>query len=138
VAEQLRGIVGDGGDRITAPGDLDPVFLSHRLQACDLLIQPYPDGASSRRTTLMSALAHGIPVVTTIGHLSESFWDDSDAVATAPVGDIAALSRVVAELLRDSQRRRTMAAAARSLYEERFSLPHVIEALRSEMCEAVC
>jgi glycosyltransferase involved in cell wall biosynthesis len=138
VAEQLRSSTADNGDRITAPGDLDPVSLSHRLQACDLLIQPYPDGASSRRTTLMSALAHGIPVVTTIGHLSESFWDDSDAVATAPVGDIAALSHVVAELLRDSHRRRRMAVAARSLYEERFSLPRVIEALRSEMCGAVC
>jgi len=138
MAGQLRAIVGSHGDRVTATGDLDPVSLSHRLQACDLLIQPYPDGASGRRTTLMSALAHGVPVVTTIGHLSERFWDDSSAVATAPAGDIAALARVAADLIHDAPRRRRMAVAARSLYEERFSVPHVIEALRSEMCGAVC
>jgi glycosyltransferase involved in cell wall biosynthesis len=138
VAKQLQAISGDQGNRITATGDLDAASLSHALQACDLLIQPYPDGASSRRTTLMAALAHGIPVATTTGRLSESFWKDSTAVATAPAADSAALLQVVADLLRDQQRRSGMARSARTMYEERFSLHHVIHALRAEPCGAMC
>ena len=138
VAKQLQGIAGDDGRRVTATGDLDPVSLSHALQASDLLIQPYPDGASSRRTTLMAALAHGIPVATTIGRLSENFWKDSKAVVTAPAGDTAALLLAANNVLRDPHRRSEMAVAARVLYEERFDLHHAIQALRAESCGALC
>jgi glycosyltransferase involved in cell wall biosynthesis len=138
VAAQLRAVVGEKAGYISAGGDLDAISISHRLQACDLLIQPYPDGASSRRTTLMAALAHGVPVATTSGRLSEPLWKESNAVVLAPAGDAAALARVAIDLVRNPQRRREMALAARALYEERFSLSHVIRALRTEACGAVC
>jgi glycosyltransferase involved in cell wall biosynthesis len=138
VARQLQTTAGEDADRISASGDLDPASLSIALQACDLLMQPYPDGASSRRTTLMAALAHGLPVVTTTGRLSESFWQDSKAVAIAPASDAAALARATIGLLRDEEHRCQMSAAARDLYQQRFSIDHVIRALRSEAYEAVC
>ena len=45
--------------------------------ACDLLVQPYPDGISSRRTSAMAGLALGVPVVTTTGHLTEPLWAET-------------------------------------------------------------
>ena len=36
--------------RQSYPG-LEAASLSHCLQACDVMLQPYPDGVSSRRTT---------------------------------------------------------------------------------------
>ena len=48
--------------RIQATGTLSPQALADHIGACDLLIQPYPDGISSRRTSAMAGLALGIPV----------------------------------------------------------------------------
>ena len=39
-------------------------ILSRHLQACDVLVQPYPEGITSRRTSAMAALAHGRAIVT--------------------------------------------------------------------------
>lgn len=136
VAEDLRRQLGDRAARIGASGELDAAGLSQRLQACDVLVQPYPDGASTRRTTLMAALSHGVPVVTTVGRLSESFWRDSDAIATVSAGDVEGMARLVARLARDPQRRAAMAASARATYDARFDLRHVIHALRTGECAA--
>ena len=137
VLETLRTRLGDQAFRVDASGELDAAGLSQRLQACDLLVQPYPDGASTRRTTLMAALAHGVPVVTTVGRLSESFWRDSDAIATVGVGDIEGMARQAATVARDPKRRQAMAASARATYDARFDLRHVIHALRTGKC-ATC
>ena len=135
-AGQLRSEAGASASRILASGELDAALLSCHLQACDLVAQPYPDGASTRRTTLMAALAHGVPVVTTIGLLSEPFWESSGAVASVPAGDMAAMTRAVAELAREPAALRQLASSARDVYDARFGLPHVIEALRADACGA--
>lgn len=122
--------------RLRAAGALDAEALSCRLQACDLLLQPYPDGASTRRTTLMTALAHGLPVVTTLGPLSEPFWGQSGAIAATPAGDPAAMARAAADLAAEPGRRGRLGASAHAIYEERFSMRHVIAALRADTCEA--
>ena len=84
----------------------------------------------------MAALSHGVPVVTTVGRLSESFWRDSDAIATVSAGDVEGMARLVARLARDPQRRAAMAASARATYDARFDLRHVIHALRTGECAA--
>src|SRR5512135_1070561 len=58
--------------RVITPGPLPAPAIAEYLRACDLVLQPYPDGASGRRTTLMTALANGVPVVTTLGVLYPS------------------------------------------------------------------
>jgi glycosyltransferase involved in cell wall biosynthesis len=118
--------------RVRAAGTLSPDALSLTMQACDVLVQPYVDGASSRRTTLMAALAHGVPVVTTEGRLSEPVWRASNAVRLVAPGDPEAAAREVVALCRDAAERRRLAAAGRALYAERFDLSHTIEALLGE------
>lgn len=136
-AADLRRAFPELQGRIAGAGGLGSRELSAHLQACDVMLQPYVDGASTRRTTLMAALAHGVPVVTTIGRLSEPFWSGSPAVSAVPAGDIEGLIHAAVTLAGDPARRRQQAGAAREAYEARFALAHVISALRDDRCEPV-
>jgi glycosyltransferase involved in cell wall biosynthesis len=115
--------------RVHAPGPLSTGDLSRHLAACDLLVQPYPDGANGRQTSLAAGLEHGLPVVTTEGPSTEPVWHESGAVALAPSGDAAAAARLVDRLLADDAERARLGAAAQRLYDERFHLRHTIAAL---------
>lgn len=116
--------------RVYATGALCAEDLSRYMRACDFMVQPFPDGVSSRRTSAMAGLSHGRPIVTTSGPLTESFWSGSGAVALAPVGDVAALVGAARRLLEDEEARARMSAAASSLYRERFDVRNTIAALR--------
>ena len=98
--------------------------------ACDLMLQPYADGVSTRRTSLMAALAHRSAVVTTDGVLTEPLWRQSGAVALVDSGDLAAMRATLTHLMDDPARRARMGAAAGALYAERFDVAHTIAALR--------
>jgi glycosyltransferase involved in cell wall biosynthesis len=117
-------------ERVHATGSLSENEVSRHISACDVMIQPYPDGISSRRTSTMVGLAHGLPIVTTSGHLTESLWAASGAVAIAPVGDATAFIELVRRLLADASERNSLGVAARALYERQFDLKHTIAALR--------
>ncbi len=120
--------------RAIAAPDLSPESLSWHLQACDMVVQPYPDGVSTRRTTAMAALAHGVPMVTTVGRLSEPFWSTSPAVTVVPAGDASALAAAASELARDTDRRRRQGDHARALYDERFEVARTLDALITGHC----
>ena len=121
----------DLADRVHATGSLALADLSCHLSACDVMIQPYPDGISSRRTSAMAGLSHGLPVVTTTGHNTESLWAESNALVLVPAGNVAALMRLTGQLLRDEGERERLSAAARKLYQERFDLRCTIAELRA-------
>ncbi|MET0626297.1 MAG: glycosyltransferase [Pyrinomonadaceae bacterium] len=117
-------------NRIHAAGTLAPEALSRHLAACDLLVQPFPDGVSARRTSVMAGLAHGLAVVTSVGALTEELWEESGAVALAPAGDDGAMLDEVRRLLASAEARARLGAAARELYRERFDLSHTVASLR--------
>ena len=118
--------------RIVRTGYLSPEEVSPALAAADVAAQPFTDGASLRRTSLLACFAQGIPVVTTrpqrFRHLPERFrvspFDDPDAyaitervAALVAKGDHAALAREIADLLSNVERRERLAAAGRRLAE---------------------
>jgi glycosyltransferase involved in cell wall biosynthesis len=118
-------------NRIHATGALAPADLSRSIAACDLMVQYYPDGVTTRRTSCIAELLHGRPVVTTSGHLTESLWDESRAVAMAPANDLGATAELVRRLIDDSDERQRLGAAARELYDRRFDIRHTVSALRA-------
>ena len=120
---------------VQATGALSPGELSRHIAACDLLIQPYPDGASSRRGSLMACLAHGKPILTTAGPGMEPVWDRSRAVCLAPAGDIDSFVREFDELFSNPVERSRLAQAAAQLYRARFDIAHTVAALRNVQAE---
>jgi glycosyltransferase involved in cell wall biosynthesis len=116
--------------QVQATGALRAEELSSHLAACDLLIQPYPDGVSTRRGSFMAGLANGKPIVTTTGWLTEPFWIHCDAVALAPAGNTDAFLDQLRRLRQDATERLRAGSAAAKLYQERFDISHTVSTLR--------
>lgn len=118
--------------RLEAAGVLADRDLSSCLAACDIMLQPYPDGISARRTTAMAALAHGIPLVTTIGHSTEDYWRKCDSISTVPARNCEAFVNAALHLLNDESERLRMSSRSRRFYDEEFDVRHMIRVLRGE------
>ncbi len=116
--------------RVSATGVLDSDALSRHLEACELMIQPFPDGINARHTSALASLALGVPVVTNSGPHTEAFWRDSDAVALASAPDGLRVGEAAVDLLQDSSRRAHLADQALKLYDRLFDVRHAISALR--------
>jgi hypothetical protein len=119
-------------DRLNASGHLSQRDASFYLQACDLLLQPYPDGVSSRRTSVMAGLAHGIPIVTNTGFLSEPIWHETNCVSLSDVNDTETFVRKIEDLLGDSDERSRLAQRASAVYAQKFALEQTLIELCKE------
>src|SRR5262249_35643924 len=115
--------------RVQATGTLTSRELSLHLQACDVLVQPYPDGVTTRRGTVMAALEHGRPVVTTPGRLPEPIWAELNAAKLVPVNNVAAAVDAVRGLASDEAQRRRLSERALAVYRQRFDVQHTVAAL---------
>jgi glycosyltransferase involved in cell wall biosynthesis len=115
--------------RLHGTGALRSVDVAINLAATDVVVQPYPDGISTRRSSAMAGLALALPIVTTEGPLTESLW--KGAVHLAPAGDPRSFVEAVEELLADTQRLNDLRQRAAELYADRFALKHTVEQLRS-------
>jgi glycosyltransferase involved in cell wall biosynthesis len=117
--------------RVFATGPMPESDVSIHIGACDVMLQPYPDGITSRNTSALAGLAHGKATATTTGRFSEDFWPRCGAVSLAPDEDADALARATIDLLNDRDRAKAMGCAALKLYRDVFDLEHTIAALRS-------
>ena len=118
--------------RVTATGRASAHDVSVQLQACDVLIQPFPDGVTTRRTSVMAGLANGRAVVTINGKLTEEVWRSTGSVALVAPADPFALSHAVRELLADVDARHALEARASATYNAAFALHHTIEGLQAD------
>ena len=116
------------GVRIDTPGRLAEHELSLHLSTADLCLLPFTDGVSTRRTTLMAALAHGLPVLGLDGRGTDSVLTrHPDAIVLTATGDRACYARAAVELGADRMALRARGEAARRLYEEQFDWPVVAD-----------
>lgn len=116
-------------ERIQATGPLPGDEVAAALRACDLVVQPYPDGVTTRRTSVMASLANQVATVTTWGFLSEPVWAETGAVALAPARDARAIAAATHALLCDRERRLALAETGSRVYDQRFALECTIDTL---------
>lgn len=114
---------------VLGTGALSREDLAAALRACDLVVQPYPDGVTTRRTSVMAALANGVATVTTRGALTEPVWSAHRAVALVPAGQPVACAAMVSRLLQDPGERAALGARGLRLYDDAFALERTIAAL---------
>ncbi|HID51606.1 MAG TPA: glycosyltransferase family 1 protein [Anaerolineae bacterium] len=86
--------------RVHWTGFVPAHHVSAWLQATDVLVMPYRDGASLRRGTLMAALAHGRPLITTTPTTPTPELAHGRNVWLVPSDDAAELAAAI-QMLRD-------------------------------------
>ncbi len=126
----LKKLEGTLSDRVIAFDNLQAEEVCTHLAACDLMVQPYKDGITTRRTSSMAALALGVPVVTNSGRLTEPLWQECGSVALTKDASPAAFVLTSEELLSCPQKRAEQARRGAGVYARRFALANTIQALR--------
>ncbi|HEU4326965.1 MAG TPA: glycosyltransferase [Roseiflexaceae bacterium] len=114
------------GTRVQITGHCGEDMVSAHLLAADLVALPFADGATFRRGSLLAALAHGVPVVTTAHPPGNAALEG--AALLVPPGDATALAGAISRLRNDSALGARLSGAgqalARSFSWERIAEQH--------------
>jgi glycosyltransferase involved in cell wall biosynthesis len=124
------------GVPVIAPGAVSEAEVSKHLLASDVILLPFTDGLSTRRGTLMAALAHGKPVVGLRGSNTDKVLDQAaGALVLVGSGDPGDYARAVCALCADPDRMHAVGARARELYESCFDWPLAAQRVVSLLSE---
>ncbi len=122
---------------VQSPGFLEADALARLVAASDIFTAAHLDGVSTRRTTLMAALQHGIPVVGTSGRQTDQILLLArDALTLIPVDQPDAFSAAVSHLAADPLARGRLGEAGRRLYSNEFDWPVIATRLLAGFGEA--
>lgn len=102
--EQVRALIGAHRleNRVHWTGHTEANQVSANLLAADVVVMPYRDGVSFRRTTFIAALRHGCAVVTTSPSITLPELCTGENVLLAPVGDVDAVAAAVSRVAQDA------------------------------------
>jgi glycosyltransferase involved in cell wall biosynthesis len=96
-------------------GHLSEADVSRAFHASDLCLLPYRDGVSFRRGSLMAALAHGLPIISTQPAVPLPQVTHGDNIWLLPAGAPSELGDAVLHLAQDGALRQRLAAGAARL-----------------------
>ena len=122
---------------ICSDGPLPAEEVSRRFSAMDVYLAAFTDGVSTRRTSLMTSLQHGIATVGTDGINTDTLFREAngEALLLAPVGDDAAFATQTLKLIRDPELRQRIGAGGKRLYDTRFDWKPVVQSFLAALRE---
>lgn len=115
--------------RISATGRLDSEEVADHIAACDVMLQPYPDGANTRRTSLMACLINARATVTTQGANCEAVWSESGIVRLSDGTNPESAVQQILELLMDKATRDLLGDFAYAYYISHFAMESTLDVL---------
>jgi glycosyltransferase involved in cell wall biosynthesis len=119
-------------------GRLDAPDAANVMKGFDLLVNPLTDGLSTRRGSVMAAIQHGVPVVSTHGHCTEPIWyrPPVAGIYLGPVTDQASWDRVAADAARAVlQGRAEIGDSVEAFYRMNFDWPVIVQRLLQELSQ---
>ncbi len=115
-------------------GRLPADKASGAISSMDLFLSPFTDGISTRRGSLMAALSHGIPFVTTLGPLSDNVWSERFSNAAVPVEDGSEnFAELVKSLMTSPLELKLIGSKGKCLYDEQFAWNRISQKLTSSL-----
>lgn len=115
--------------RIIATGDLSSEDVAAHIAACAVMLIPFVDGVTTRRSSAMAALAAGVPLLTTRGDLTEDIWTELAAACLIPVDQTADLAKFALAIGSDEDVRSALGRCGKMVYDQHFSLARTLDTL---------
>ncbi|MCM2323957.1 MAG: glycosyltransferase family 4 protein [Oligoflexia bacterium] len=106
------------------------------MERADAVLAPFVDGISARRSSVMVALSHGKPLITTHGIHTDPTVGWERIAALAPAGDAPGFARLAGEVLSDPVRAEALGRAARARFEELFAWPKLAAGMIARLTPA--
>jgi glycosyltransferase involved in cell wall biosynthesis len=102
---------------ILNPGRLSEIEISQWLQISDIFLVPHQCGLNAKRSTVMAALQHGLPIVGTSGYMTDAFWTDLEGVTLVPVNNSHQWCKSVVNICNDVLLRQSHGSSNRDYYQ---------------------
>jgi hypothetical protein len=119
-------------NRVFATGRQSDSCLSIGISACDVMMQPYMGGISTRNGSLMAVLSHGIPCVANRGHVTDPEWDEWGIVDLVEPEDFHGMVEKTKHLLEDPDLRVKRSRQIIDHYDKFFSLKQSVAAFLAD------
>lgn len=116
-------------EKVIVPGYLSADQVSRYFSISDIYLLPLADGASTRRTTLFSAMAHGLAIVTTLGQSTDVEFLTNDFLKLVPANDERAFVDAVQELAENPSLRQRLGHNAQAFYQTHLAWNCIAEQL---------
>ncbi|MGH7774564.1 MAG: glycosyltransferase family 4 protein [Candidatus Binatia bacterium] len=97
------------------------------LRAADACVFPFNYGVTMNRSSVATAAAHGLPIVTTKGSIVESPFIDGENVFLCPPRDPNSLALAIESLISNPELRQRLRLGALQLAQECFSWDKAVE-----------
>jgi glycosyltransferase involved in cell wall biosynthesis len=121
--------------RVIAPGELPLEETAALLSTADLFLAPFVDGVSTRRSSVMAALQHALPIVGTLGDSTgDLLGRATDALALTRTARLDLFADAAVSLANEPDARRALGERGRELYERHFA-PAVVGRILQEKLE---
>lgn len=132
------------GEILNAWGDIEESALhiyerlpaeevSALLSTTDIFLAPMVDGVSTRRTTIIAALAHGLPIIGTDGACTDPLLRQSPAFLLSAPEDFDQWIQNMEILVQDEAKRKVMSQTAQSFFSNFFAWEVLAEQYRKNL-----
>ncbi|MBI3558085.1 MAG: glycosyltransferase [Deltaproteobacteria bacterium] len=118
---------------IRAVGRVSATEASQWLSRSDVVLAPLMDGVCTRRGSVIAALAHAKPVVTTTGYHTDRSLDWSKACAVVPADHSVKFAEVVLQQLLSEKKRNALGKAGHVFYEKNLTWEIIAEKLLEKL-----
>ena len=123
VKEPLMEVVKELGleNDVIFTGYLSNEDVSRYLNILDLYLFTREEGPTSRNTTLIAAMAHGVPIISTMGIEPDNIFLQSNAMLFIKSSQLHELPGLIERVIDNPSLQGELRSKARSLFEKEFS-----------------
>lgn len=125
------------GCPVLSVGPVTHQEVTRHAMAMDIYLAPYEDGVSTRRTSMMMALALGLPVIGTKGSATPQSLLDTDGrgMLLVELGDSEAMAKQVMRLAADDHMRQELGREGKALFNRELTYEKAAEKLIAYLAE---
>jgi glycosyltransferase involved in cell wall biosynthesis len=108
---------------LIAEGPFPGEEISQRFTAMDIYLVPIEEGVSTRNTSFMTGLQHGLPIVATLGYSTDDTLaqEHEKSMFLVDVHDFEEFSNAVLDLAINPVKRKLLSDGAKQLFDREFT-----------------